>query len=164
MLLFPLLSDLDCKVILFTYEKRFINKKSLSLDLLDDDFRSFIITEGDYILWELEKRKLTETEVVAHSWLVTSQKNQSILLKFEENNCLYITSVFDKEDYHGHWKLEHGILKVYFNYHEHKYDINIIANNNSAIHSALQIVDEANVDVLKVAPLSQARYGKALLE
>lgn len=164
MQLYTLLSELDRKVILFTYEKRNIGKKSVCVDLLNEDFRSFIVTEGEYILWELEKRKLTEVEVIAHSWLVTSKDNLSLLLQFENNNCLTITSIFNKENYKGHWKLEHGILKVYFNYHEHEYDINIIANNNSSVHSALQILDETRVDILKVAPLSQARFGKALLD
>ena len=162
--LYSLLSELDRKVILFTYEKRDNKKTPLPFGVLSDEYRSYILTEGEYILWELEKRKLTEVEIIAHSWLVTSQKNFSLLLQFQENNQLNISSLFNDENYDGHWLLEHGILKVHFNYQDHDYDINIIANNNCSIHSALQIVDDSRVDILKVVPLSHAKYGKALID
>ena len=151
-------------MILFTYEKKGTSQKLLPFAPLTDEYCSFILTEGEYILWELEKRKLTEAEIVAHSWLVSSKKNCSLVLKFQENNHLNISSLFDNEHYVGHWLLEHGILKVYFNYQDHDYDINIIANNNRSIHSALQIIDDASVDILKVVPLSHAKYGKALVD
>ncbi|WP_028865558.1 hypothetical protein [Psychromonas aquimarina] len=162
--LYSLLSELDRKVILFTYEKRDDSKSPMHFGVLNDEYRSFIMTEGEYILWELEKRKLTVAEVVAHSWLVTSKDNISLVFQFQENNHLKISSLFDDEDYDGHWLLEHGILKVRFIYENHAYDINIIANNNQAIHSALQIIDDARVEVLKVVPLSHAKYGKALID
>lgn len=160
--LYSLLSELDRKVILFTYEKRDECKTHLPFNVLNDEFRSFILTEGDYILWELEKRKLTEGEIIAHSWLLTSKKHSALLLQFQENNKVSISSLFIPENYHGQWLLEHGILKVNFIYHEHDYDLNIIANNNRCIHSALQIMDDSVVDILKIVPLSQAIYGTAL--
>ncbi|WP_019614491.1 hypothetical protein [Psychromonas ossibalaenae] len=162
--LYSLLSELDRKVILFTYEKRDDSKSPMPFGVLNDEYRSFIMTEGEYILWELEKRKLTVAEVVAHSWLVTSKDNISLVFQFQENNHLKISSLFDDEDYDGHWQLEHGILKVRFIYKNHAYDINIIANNNRSIHSALQIIDDARVEILKVVPLSHAKYGKALID
>ncbi|MFT6986637.1 MAG: hypothetical protein ACJAT7_002478 [Psychromonas sp.] len=164
MSLCSLLSELDRKVILFTYEKKGKNQKLLPFSSLTDEYCSFILTEGEYILWELAKRKLTEAEIIAHSWLVSSKKNGSLVLKFQENNHLNISSLFDNDHYVGHWLLEHGILKVYFNYQDHDYDINIIANNNRSIHSALQIIDDACIDILKVVPLSHAKYGKALID
>ncbi|WP_022941113.1 hypothetical protein [Psychromonas hadalis] len=160
--LYSLLSELDRKVILFTYEKHDQHKISLPSGVMNEEYRAFIITEGEYILWELEKRKLTEVEVVAHAWLVTSITNLSLVFNFKENNQLHIDNLFDDDQCDGHWQLEHGILKVRFVYHNHGYDINIIANNNRSIHSALQIVDNKNVEFLKVAPISDAKYGKAL--
>ena len=162
--LYSLLSELDRKVILFTYEKRDKRKTPLPFAVLSDEYRSFIVTGGSYILWELEKRKLTETEVVAHSWLITSKNNISLLLQFQENNRLEISSLFDNKYYAGDWQLDNGILKVYFNYQNRDYDINIIANNNRLIHSALQIIDDSSVDIVKVLPLSRAKYGKALID
>lgn len=162
--LYSLLSELDRKVILFSYEKPAKNRDPLSLDGINDEYRSFIMTEGEYILWELEKRKLSESEIITHSWLVTSKDNLSLLLQFKENSHLDISSLFDDEYYTGHWNLDHGILKVRFIYQEHDYDISIIANNNRSIHSALQIVDGRSTQLLKVVPLSHAKYGKSLIE
>ena len=162
--LYSLLTELDRKVILFTYEKRSKSITPLPVDLFSDESRSYILTEGEYILWELEKRKLTEVEVIAHSWLITSKNNLSLLLRFQENKYLTISSLFDSECYEGHWLLEHGILKVHFNYQNHDYDINIIANNNRSVHSALQIIDDSSVDILKVVPVSHAKYGNALID
>ncbi|MCW8996199.1 MAG: hypothetical protein OQK77_10350 [Psychromonas sp.] len=162
--LFSLLTEVDRKVILFTYEKKSKCKTRLPLDLFSDEFRSYILTEGEYILWELGKRKLTEAEVITHSWLITSKNNFSLLLRFQENHHLTISSLFDNECYTGHWRLEHGILKIDFNYHAHNYDIIVIANNNCSIHSALQILDDSSIDVLKVVPVSHAKYGNALID
>jgi len=163
MAIYPLLTELDRKVILFTYEQR-KNRKVIPSGLMNEEYRAFIITEGEYILWELEKRILTEREILAHAWLVSSKKSESLIFHFQENNSVSIKSLF--EDFHcaGFWELEHGILKVRFGYEEHDYDINIIANNNRSIHSALQIVDNESVDLLKVAPISHAKHGKALLD
>lgn len=162
--LYSLLSELDRKVILFTYEKSAEKRALVPFGVINDEYRSFIVTKGEYILWELEKRKLTESEIITHSWLVTSKDNISLLLQFKENNHLNISSLFDDKYYHGHWDLEHGILKVCFIYQDHGYDISIIANNNCSIHSALQIVDDSSTQLLKVVPLSHAKYGKALIE
>lgn len=164
MSLYSLLTELDRKVILFTYEKRSKSKTLLPSDLFSDESRSYIMTEGEYILWELEKRKLTKREVIAHSWLITSKNNLSLLLRFQDENHLTISSLFDNESYEGHWRLENGILKVNFNYQDHDYDIDIIANNNHSVHSALQILDDSSVDILKVVPVSHAKYGTALID
>ena len=162
--LYSLLTELDRKVILFTYEKRSKNKALLPPDLFSDECRSYILTEGEYILWELEKRKFTEMEIITHSWLITSKNNFSLLLRFQQNNSLTVSSLFNNECYEGHWLLENGILKVHFNYQDHDYDINVIANNNRSVHSALQILDDSSVDILKVVPVSHARYGNALID
>lgn len=162
--IYSLLSELDRKVILFTYEQHYKSKNDLPVKGLNEEYRAFIITEGEYILWELEKRKLIEAEIVAHAWLVTSAKNDSLVFNFKKNKQLTVTSLFDDDNCNGIWILEHGILKVRFEYHNHGYDINIIANNNGSIHSALQIVDNESADLLKVAPISHAKYGKALLD
>ena len=162
--LYSLLTESDRKVILFTYEKRSKSKTLLPLDLFSDESRTYILTEGEYILWELEKRKLTEEEIIAHSWLITSKSNLPLLLRFQDDNYLTISSLFDNECYEGHWLLENGILKVHFNYQDHDYDINVIANNNRLVHSALQILDDSSVDILKVVPVSHAKYGNALID
>ncbi|PKG39606.1 hypothetical protein [Psychromonas sp. Urea-02u-13] len=162
--IYSLLSELDRKVILFTYEQPKNSKKRLLNGLLNEEYRAFIITEGEYILWELEKRKLLEAEIIAHAWLVTSIKNDSLVFNFQDQHRLTVSSLFDDEQCDGQWKLEHGILKVRFEYQGQGYDINIIANNNRSIHSALQIIDNKSVDLLKVAPISHAKYGKALLD
>ena len=159
-----LLSDLDLKVILFTFEKRTQNKSQLLFSILNDEYLTYIVTEGEYILWELEKRKLQEAEVLAHSWMVTSNNNVSLVLKFNNNNCLQIQNLFSENYHTGHWFLERGILKVQFDYDAHSYDISIIAKNNRSIHSALQITDDYHVDLLKVVPVSHAKYGKSLNE
>jgi len=161
--IYSLLSELDRKVILFTYEQK-RDKKIVSSGLMNEEYRAFIITEGEFILWELEKRKLIEAEIVAHAWLVTSKSNDSLLFHFKENSHVSINSLFDELKCDGFWLLEHGILKVRFEHKGHEYDINIIANNNRSIHSALQITDSENVELLKVAPISHAKYGKALLD
>lgn len=162
--LFSLLSELDRKVILFTHERQTKNKKSFPSVIMNDEYRAFIMTEGEYILWELQKRKLTEAEIIAHAWVVTSIKNISLVFDFKENNQLTIKSLFGKLQCTGRWHLEHGILKVVFDHEGHCYDINIIANNNRSIHSALQIVDNKSSELLKVAPIIDAKYGKALLD
>ncbi len=159
-----LLSEIDRKVILFTFEKRAQNKSQLPFSILSDEYRTFIVTEGEYILWELEKRKLQEREVIAHSWMVTSKNNVSLVFKFEKNNQLQIQSLFSDSHHSGRWLIEHGILKVQFDSDGHSYDISIIANNNRSIHSALQIRDDYNVNLLKVVPVSHAKYGKPLSE
>lgn len=164
MSLYSLLTELDRKVILFSYEKRDTKNSPYPVDVFNDEYRTYILTEGDYILWELEKRKLSESEIIAHSWLVSSRSNTSLLFNFQENNHLDVSSLFDKEKYDGKWDLQHGILKVHFNYHDHDYDIDIIANNNGTIHSALQIKDDSRVDILKVVPVSHAKCGQALID
>ena len=164
MSLYSLLTELDRKVILFTYEKRSKSKTPLPLDLFSDESRSYILTEGEFILWELEKRKLTEREVIAHSWLITSKNNHSLLLDFQDDNYLTISSLFDNECCEGQWRLENGILKVNFNYQDHEYDIDVIANNNRSVHSGLQILDDSSVDILKVVPVSHAKYGTSLID
>ena len=162
--LYSLLTELDRKVILFTQEKKHQTQTSLPLSYLNEEYRAFIITEGEYILWELEKRKLTEAEVLAHIWMVTSIKNISLVFHFRDNNQLTISSLFDDQQCIGLWHLEHGILKVRFVYQGHAYDINIIANNNRSIHSALQIVDNKSAELLKLAPILHAKHGQGLLD
>lgn len=161
---YSLLTELDRKVILFSQEKHAQGQSHLSSHLLNEEYRAFIITEGEYILWELEKRKLTEQEVLAHSWMVTSTQNISLMFHFKTHNQVTISSLFDDQQCAGLWQLEHGILKVRFIYQRHGYDISIIANNNQSIHSALQIVDNKSVDLLKLAPVMQACAGQGLLE
>jgi len=136
----------------------------LPLGAMNEEYRAFITTEGEYILWELNKRKLTEAEVVAHAWMVTSTTNHSLVFSFKENKQLIISSLFDEQECVGLWQLEHGIVKVRFVYQGHGYDINIIANNNRAIHSALQIVDNKHAELLRLAPILHAKQGKALLD
>ena len=164
MSLYTFLTELDRKVILFTYENRSKSRAVLPCDPFNEESRAYILTEGEYILWEMEKRVLTEKEVLAHSWLVSCKDKLSLLLSFESGNQLKVSSLFDEECYKGHWLIDHGILKVYFNYQDHDYDISIIANNNRPVHSALQIIDDSSVDILKVVPVSHAKYGSALIE
>jgi len=161
---FSLLSEIDRKVILFSHEQQQRQNKTLPVMLMSEELRSFITTEGAYILWELEKRKLTKAEVVAHAWMVTSLTNLSLLFDFKNDNKLTISSLFGEQQCIGLWQLKHGILKVRFVYQGHGYDINIIANNNSAIHSALQIVDNKSAELLKLAPIVPATPGKALID
>ncbi|WP_413698671.1 hypothetical protein ACLKMH_13730 [Psychromonas sp. KJ10-10] len=120
--------------------------------------------KGAYILWELNKRRLLASEIISHAWFVTSIKNKPFIFHFQSNNRLVIDSLFDDGKCEGYWDLEHGILSVIFEYKQHTYDINIIGNNNGLIHSALQIVDNDKADLLKVAPISHAKYGQALLD
>ena len=47
---------------------------------------------------------------------------------------------------------------------KHNYDIDVIANNNRSVHSALQIIDDQSVDILKVLPVSHAKQGHALID
>lgn len=162
--LYSLLTELDRKVILFTQEKLQQQQTSLPLSFLNEEYRTFIITEGEYILWELEKRKLTEAEVLAHPWMVTSIKNISLVFHFRDDKQLTISSLFEKQQCIGLWNLEHGIVKVRFVYQGHAYDINIIANNNQSIHSALQIVDNKSAELLKLAPILHATRGQGLLD
>jgi len=162
--LYSLLTELDRKMILFSYEKKSKNNKLMFSAFTNDESRSYVLTEGEYILWELEKRQLTKREVIAHSWLITSKDNHSLLLCFQDANCLNISSLFDNESYSGDWRLENGILKIHFNYQNHDYDINVIANNNRQVHSAVQIIDDSSVDILKVVPVSRAKYGNALIK
>jgi len=159
---YSLLNELERKVILFNYEKRGWENSSLSLARLSDDDRSFILTEGDFILWELGKRKLLVDEVIAHSWVIMSKQNMPLVLQFKENNYLQVGSLFDQEIFDGVWRLEHGILRVFFNYQQNRFNIDVIANNKCAIHSALQVTDDLNVELLKVIPLCNAKYGTSL--
>ena len=162
--MYSLLTELERKLILFTYEKQSKTNTLIPLDILGEEAQSYLVTEGEYILWELEKRKLIESEIIAHSWLITSKKNHSLLLRFNSDYRLVISSLFDNECYSGSWFLENGILKINFNYQEHDYSIDVIANNNRLIHSALQIIDDSSVDILKVVPVSHAKYGHALVD
>jgi hypothetical protein len=159
-----LLSELDRKVILFSFEKREQAKFQLPFSFLNDEYRTYILTKGEYILWELEKRKLLEAEVIAHSWMVTSKENVSLIFQFKEGNELCLQGLFSDQAQNGRWLIKNGILKVQFSYKGHAYDISIIANNNRSIHSALQITDDYNVDLLKVVAISDAKYGKSLIE
>ncbi|WP_372881519.1 hypothetical protein [Psychromonas sp.] len=156
------LSALERKIILFNYEKNGAQNITLPFTELSDEDRSFITTEGSFILWELEKRKLQGHEVVAHSWIILAKDNMSLLLHFQENNILQIGELFDHQYVDGVWFLDNGILVLEFVYQQHHYDINIIANNNRLIHSALQIIDNESIEFLKVIPLSHAKYGKSL--
>lgn len=166
--LYSSLTELDRKVILYSYEKKSEKKSKsntpLPLDLFSDESRAYISTEGEFILWELEKRQLSEMEIIDHSWLIISKNNHSLLLRFQDDKQLFVSNLFDNENFRGQWLLEHGILKIYFNYQDHDYDIQVIANNNRPVHSALQIVDDSSVDILKALPVSDAVYGNALFD
>lgn len=162
--MYSLLTELERKLILFFYEKRATKKLFIPCDLFNSEDQSFILTEGEYILWELEKRKLIETEIIGHSWLIASKDRYTLLLRFDSDSCLTISSLFDKELFHGRWFLENGILKIYFKYQKKDYAIDVIANNNCLIHSALQIIDDSSLDILKVIPISHAKYGHALVD
>lgn len=162
--LYSLLTELDRKVILFSYEKQSKNKTLLPLEVFNDEYRSYILTEGDYILWELGKRKLTKAEIISHSWLATSKKNISLLLSCNYDGQVKVNDMFSDGVCGGQWVLENGILKIHFNYQDQDYDISVIANNNRLVHSALQIIDSLSVDILKVLSVSQARHGKALTD
>lgn len=159
---YSLLNELERKVILFNHEKRGWKNSSLSLARLSDDDRAFILTEGDFILWELGKRKLLADEVIAHSWIIMSKQNMPLVLQFKENNYLKVGSLFDPEIFDGVWSLEHGILRVFFNYQQRRFNIDVIANNKCSIHSALQITNDHSVELLKVIPLGNAKYGRSL--
>lgn len=164
MLQYSLLSELERKVILFNYEKRGQKNSSLSFARLSDDDRAFISTEGDFILWELGKRKLLADEVISHSWIIMSKQNMPLVLQFKENNYLKVGSLFDEKIFDGVWSLERGILRIFFNYENNRFNIDVIANNKRSIHSALQITDDHSVELLKVIPLCNAKYGTSLID
>jgi hypothetical protein len=161
---YSLLSELERKVILFNYEKRGQKNSLLSFARLSDDDRSFISTEGDYILWELGKRKLEADEVISHSWIIMSKQNLPLILKFNENNYLQVGGLFEEKTVDGVWNLEGGILSIFFRFEQRSHYIDIIANNKRSIHSALQITDEHSVELLKVIPLCNAKYGTSLID
>jgi hypothetical protein len=161
---YSLLSELERKVILFNYEKRGQKNSLLSFARLSDDDRSFISTEGDYILWELSKRKLLVEEVISHSWIIMSKQNSPLILKFNHKNHLQAGSLFEDKTVDGIWNLEGGILSIFFRYEQRSYYIDIIANNKRSIHSALQITDEQSIELLKVIPLCNAKYGTSLID
>ena len=127
--IYSLLNFIDRKVILFAYEQNYFqqnwNKKRLFGevlgDVLNEEYRTFIITEGEYILWELAKRQLREAEIISRAWFVTSMKNNSFIFYFQESNRLIIKSLFDDEQCDGYWALDHGILTVAFQYHQQNY-------------------------------------------
>ncbi|MFT6926798.1 MAG: hypothetical protein ACJAZP_002418 [Psychromonas sp.] len=164
MLQYSLISELERKVILFNYEKRGQKHSLLSFARLSDDDRSFISTEGDFILWEMGKRKLLADEVISHSWIIMSKQNMPLVLQFQENNYLKVGSLFEETIFDGVWSLDRGILRICFRYEQRSYDIDIIANNKRCIHSALQITDDHNVELLKVIPLCNAKYGTSLID
>lgn len=162
--MFSLLTESERKLILFSYENRFSNQEITPIYFNKIEDQSFIFTQGEYILWELEKRKLDSPEIISHSWLIASQHKKPLLLNFKSDSRLTITSLFISERFEGQWYLENGILKAYFNYQEHSYSLDVIANNNRLIHSALQIIDDTSLDILKVIPISHAKYGNSLIE
>jgi len=161
---YSLLSELERKVILFNYEKKGHKNSSLPFTRLSDDDCSFISTEGDFILWELGKRKLLVDEVIAHSWIIMSKTNMPLVLQFRENNYLQLGSLFEEEIFDGDWRLVRGILRICFRYEQRRFDIDIIANNKHSIHSALQIIDDHSIELLKVIPLCNAKDGKSLTD
>lgn len=169
---YSLLNELDRKIIMFIYEQyndqqdenKEVSFTEMLKNILSEDYRAFVLTKGTYILWELKKRKLLEAEIISHAWLVTSLTNQAFIFHFQNHNRLIIDCLLNDGKCVGYWALEHGILSVIFEYDQHHYDINIIGNNNALLHSALQIVDNDKAYLLKVAPISHAKYGQALLD
>lgn len=157
-----LLSELDRKIILFSYENSRSETQPISIEGINDDLRTFVITEGEYILWELNKRKLDESEIVTRSWVLNSQNSHSFLVNFNENKTLTVKNLFSDLDCVGDWLLENGILKIAFYYQETEYNITVIANNCELVHSALQINEKFESELLRIVPLRQSRKGSSI--
>ena len=160
--IYSILSGIDIKIMLFAYEQQLVRNdrhdqqlfREVLMEVLDEDHRAFITTEGEYIIWELAKRKLFESEIISNTWLITSDNQKSFVLNFQPDHLLTVGGLFGRKHFDGYWSLEHGILSVVFKYHQRNYDINIIGNNYGLIHSALQIVDNDKADILKFSPMS----------
>lgn len=157
-----LLNEIDSKILLFSHENKNTKKEQALPETMNDDFRTFIMTNGEYILWELNKRKLKKQEILLRSWIFTSKDNVSFVVKFTSEDHIIVSSVFGEENHYGQWFLENGILKINFNYKAQSYDITVIANNSESIHSALQIRGDKCTELLKIAPLRQAIEGSSL--
>lgn len=157
-----LLTELDRKIILFSYENTKSVTQPISVEGIDDDLRTFVVTEGDYILWELNKRKLDENEIVSRTWVINSQKSHSFVVDFSVDKKLSVTNLFSKIKCYGEWLLENGILKIEFYYQEIEYNITVIANNCESVHSAIQINKNCESELLRIAPLRQATAGNSI--
>lgn len=157
-----LLTELDRKIILFSYENTNKETSPIFVERIDDDLRLFVITEGDYILWELNKRKLDEREIIHRTWVLSSQYNHSFVVRFTNDKRLSVTNLFSEKKHFGEWALENGILKIAFFYQEIQYNITVIANNSGSVHSALQINENLDTELLRIAPLRHAKEGAQL--
>ncbi len=162
MALKSLLTDLDRKIILFSYENQQKKRQPISVDLINDDLRTFVLTEGEYILWELNKRKLHKNEIISRSWLLNSEQNSSFIVNFTSNGMLTVANIFHHAQHSGSWELENGILKIRFDYDQSSYDITVIASNSKPVHSALQIREDKCVELLRIAPLRRPMEGSSL--
>ena len=157
-----LLNEIDSKILLFSYENINRTTENISPESINDDLRTFVVTKGEYILWELNKRKLQKEEILLRSWMFTSKENVSFIVNFTSDDQIMVSSVFGEEHHYGQWFLENGILKIIFDYKTLSYDITVIANNSESIHSALQIRGDKCTELLKIAPLRHAIEGSSL--
>ena len=158
-----LLTELDRKIILFSYENTNKATQPIFVGGIDDDLRTFVITEGDYILWQLNKRKLDEREIIHRTWLLNSQYSHSFVVNFTSDKKLSVKNLFSEKKHVGEWGLENGILKIAFYYQEVQYNITVIANNCGTVHSGLQINENLDTELLRIAPLRHATEGAQLI-
>lgn len=162
MALASLLTDLDRKIILFSYENQKKKLQPISIDLINDDLRTFVVREGNYILWELNKRKFHKNEIISRSWMLNSEQNTSFIVNFKRFGILSVSNIFHQRKHCGSWKLENGLLKIRFDYHESSYDITVVASNSEPVHSALQERENNCTELLRTAPLRRSMEGKSL--
>lgn len=156
------LCEIDKKLFLYFYEVKSKTVSLFSLLSIDDETLAYIKTQGEYKIWELQKRKFFKEEVLSHFWLATSDNKISFVFHFKQFHELRVTRLFNDDISIGKWYLKDGILRVFFKVGEDLYEIYIIANNDMPIHSALQSTNALKFEYLKIAPISFAKKGMEL--
>lgn len=100
--------------------------------------RISILESEEYNAWNDSKRDFAEEEFSDQTWIKTCPHGHITELEFCSDNTIRETTVFDRAKTTGHWKLINGVIRVTIYTEKHEYELDVIANRESSIHSAIE--------------------------
>ncbi len=148
-------SELDKKILLYSREVEghtspFWNTRSP----FDEELKTFVTTKGEYVLWLQSKRSLTHEEMINTVWVKTNPSGYTTEMHFYANGTLRDIALFDRATLAGKWHMDNGVVKVSIKADKHLYEFDIVGNDESGMHSAVEFEDGVLSSYLKIFKLS----------
>ena len=107
-----------------------------------DEQTRFILTSGEFVLWQASKRDFCYPEIADSHWLETTYRGQIAKLDCLQSHDAVLCPLTFSSSYNGQWHIHNGLLRMNLTSPRHQLELFSIANIQGNIHPLILFKDK----------------------